>query len=75
MFVAERFLNESHTPEEAGLKAAYVVGTLQSKLSYAWTFQDLFVWSGVLASAGLLPLVVLYCRKLYASCTGHRKLL
>ena len=42
MFVAERFLNESHTPEEAGLKAAYVVGTLQSKLSYAWTFQDLF---------------------------------
>ena len=58
--VASIFLNSSHTIEEALIKAYYSVGALQTKLAYSYAFQDLFVWSGVFAVVGLLPLLFLF---------------
>ncbi len=55
----------SYIPEEALLKAVYSVGALQHKLAYSWAFQDLFVWSGVFAVVGLLPLAFLLIGRLY----------
>ena len=55
--LSEHFLGASHVLEEALAKAYYTVGMLQTKLAYSYAFQDLFVWSGVFAVIGLLPLL------------------
>ncbi len=59
------FLPESGTLEEATVKAYYSVGYVQSKLAMSYAFQDLFVWSGVFALVGLLPMVWLLLRWFY----------
>ncbi|EDP76291.1 DHA2 family efflux MFS transporter permease subunit [Hydrogenivirga sp. 128-5-R1-1] len=58
--LAQFFVNTSYTLEEAVVKAYYSVGALQMRLSYSYAFQDLFVWSGIFAIVGLLPLVLLF---------------
>ena len=58
--LAQFFVNTSYTLEEAIVKAYYSVGALQMRLSYSYAFQDLFVWSGIFAIVGLLPLVLLF---------------
>ena len=54
------FLNTSRGVEESLIKAYYAVGSLQTKLAYSYAFQDLFVWSGVFAILGLIPLLFLF---------------
>jgi len=63
--LAEFFINSSYNIEEAMIKAYYAVGSLQTKLAYSHAFQDLFVWSGVFAVVGLLPLIFLFKNWLY----------
>ncbi|WP_457599771.1 DHA2 family efflux MFS transporter permease subunit [Hydrogenivirga sp.] len=58
--LAHFFVGSSHDLEEALIKAYYSVGALQTKLAYSYAFQDLFVWSGIFAVIGLLPLVFLF---------------
>jgi len=57
--LAQFFYSTSYLTEEALLKAFYAAGSLQMKLALSYAFQDLFVWSGVFAVAGLLPLLLL----------------
>ena len=57
--LAEHFLGGSHLLEEALVKAYYAVGALQTKIAFSYAFQDLFVWSGVFAIVGLVPLLAL----------------
>ena len=59
------FLPESGSIEEATIKAYYAVGSVQSKIALSNAFQDLFVWSGIFAIAGLVPMVWLLARWLY----------
>ena len=56
----EHFVGGSYLLEEALKKAYYTVGMLQTKIAYSYAFQDLFVWSGVFAILGLLPLSLLW---------------
>ena len=56
----EHFAGSSYLLEEALKKAYYTVGMLQTKIAYSYAFQDLFVWSGVFAILGLLPLSLLW---------------
>ena len=58
--LAEHLTGTSHVLEEAVAKAYYTVGMLQTKIAYSYAFQDLFVWSGVFAILGLLPLLALW---------------
>ncbi len=57
--LVEHFVGGSYLLEEALQKAYYTVGMLQTKIAYSYAFQDLFVWSGVFAVLGLLPLSLL----------------
>ncbi len=57
--LAENFLNTSRGIEEALVKAFYSVASFQTKISYSYAFQDLFVWCGIFAILGLLPLLLL----------------
>ncbi len=59
------FLNSSALQESALGKAYYAVGVLQTKLAYSYAFQDLFVWSGIFALVGLVPLLLLFKGWLY----------
>ena len=63
--LSQTFVGSSYNMEEALIKAYYSVGALQHKLAYSWAFQDLFVWSGVFAVIGLIPLVFLGKEWLY----------
>ncbi len=63
--LAEFFLNSSYSVESALIKAYYAVGTLQAKLALSYAFQDLFVWSGIFAVVGLLPLLLLLFGRVY----------
>ncbi|RLJ71303.1 DHA2 family multidrug resistance protein [Hydrogenivirga caldilitoris] len=58
--IAYNFINTSSTVGEALTKAYYSFGAIQTKLAYSYAFQDLFVWSGVFAILGLLPLLLLF---------------
>ncbi len=57
--LAINFLESSYSYEEALVRAYHALGALGQKLAYSWAFQDLFVWSGVFAIVGLLPLALL----------------
>ncbi len=59
---ALHFLDTSESLEQALFKAYYAVGALQMKTAYSYAFQDLFVWSAVFATVGLIPLVFLFAR-------------
>lgn len=63
--LAGNYLATSFLPEEALIKAYYSAGSLQSKLALSYAFQDLFVWSGVFALVGLLPMVFLFKKWVY----------
>ncbi len=68
--IGQFFSGSSYIPEEAKAKALYTLGLLQTKLSYSYAFQDLFVWSGIFAMIGLFPLLLLlksYIREEYKS--------
>ncbi len=54
------FTGNSYTLQESLLKAYYSVGSLQFKMALSYAFQDLFVWSGIFAVIGLLPLLLLF---------------
>ncbi len=58
--LAYEFLGTSFTFEEALIKAFYSVGTLQTKIAFASAFQDLFVWSGIFAIIGLIPMLLIF---------------
>jgi DHA2 family multidrug resistance protein len=59
------FINSSSGVEEAIIKAYYTVGSLQTKIAFSYAFQDLFVWSGVFAIMGLVPLLFLVRTRSY----------
>jgi len=68
------FVGQSSLPEEALIKAYYTAGYLQSKLSLSYAFQDVFVWSGIFALIGLVPMVILFRGWLYNRRKGEGSL-
>ncbi len=54
------FADQSYLLEEALIKSYYTVGFLQSKMALSYAFQDVFVWSGIFAVVGLVPMIILF---------------
>jgi DHA2 family multidrug resistance protein len=63
--IFREFIDRSSITEEALVKSYYLVGLVQNKLSLSYSFQDLFVWSGIFAAIGIIPMLMLFKKWIY----------